>query len=80
MLADSRDAAIVGALVRLGRGLGLRVVAEGVESLEQSHRLQRLQCFEQQGRHFSDALSAPQFEALLAASPVAGAAPRGWAV
>lgn len=68
MLADSRDAAIVGALVRLGRGLGLRVVAEGVESLEQSQRLQRLQCFEQQGRHFSDVLSAPQFEVLLAAS------------
>ena len=81
MLADSRDAAIVGALVRLGRGLGLRVVAEGVESLEQSQRLQRLQCFEQQGRHFSDALPAPQFEALLTSSPVAVATEsRGWAV
>ncbi|MGV3708375.1 MAG: putative bifunctional diguanylate cyclase/phosphodiesterase [Gemmatimonas sp.] len=79
MLADSRDAAIVGALVRLGRGLGLRVVAEGVESLEQSQRLQRLQCFEQQGRHFADALSAPQFEALLAASPGPGES-RSWAV
>ena len=79
MLGDSRDAAIVGALVRLGRGLGLRVVAEGVESLEQSHRLQRMQCFEQQGRHFSDVLPAPQFEALLAASPGAQAENRGWA-
>lgn len=80
MLADSRDAAIVGALVRLGRGLGLRVVAEGVESLEQSQRLQRMQCFEQQGRHFSDVLSAPQFDALLAASPGAQTENRGWAV
>ena len=81
MLADSRDAAIVGALVRLGRGLGLRVVAEGVESLEQSQRLQRLQCFEQQGRHFSDALPAPQFEALLAVSPsVVATENREWAV
>lgn len=80
MLEDPRDAAIVGALVRLGRGLGLRVVAEGVENLEQSQRLQRMQCFEQQGRHFSDALSAPQFEALLAASPVATVEPRSWAV
>jgi diguanylate cyclase (GGDEF)-like protein len=79
MLADARDAAIVGALVRLGRGLGLRVVAEGVESLEQSQRLQRLQCFEQQGRHFADALSAPQFEALLAASPGPSES-RSWAV
>lgn len=69
MLADPRDAAIVGALVRLGRGLGLRVVAEGVESAEQSQRLQRMQCFEQQGRHFSDALTSPQFEALIAGGP-----------
>jgi diguanylate cyclase (GGDEF)-like protein len=69
MLADARDAAIVGALVRLARGLGLRVVAEGVESVEQSQRLQRMQCFEQQGRHFSDALSAPQFEAMLEGTP-----------
>lgn len=80
MLADSRDAAIVGALVRLGRGLGLRVVAEGVESLEQSQRLQRMQCFEQQGRHFSDVLSAPQFDAMLAASTNAQSENRGWAV
>jgi diguanylate cyclase (GGDEF)-like protein len=69
MLADTRDAAIVSALVRLARGLGLRVVAEGVESVEQSQRLQRMQCFEQQGRHFSDALSGPQFEALLEGTP-----------
>lgn len=80
MLADQRDSAIVGALVRLGRGLGLRVVAEGVESLEQSQRLQRIQCFEQQGRHFSDALSAAQFEALLAASPANNPEARSWAV
>ena len=78
MLADPRDAAIVGALVRLGRGLGLRVVAEGVESAEQSARLQRLQCFEQQGRHFSDALSAPQFEALLATPMQAAVEARAW--
>lgn len=80
MLEDQRDSAIVGALVRLGRGLGLRVVAEGVESLEQSQRLQRIQCFEQQGRHFSDALSAAQFEALLAASPANNIEARSWAV
>jgi EAL domain-containing protein (putative c-di-GMP-specific phosphodiesterase class I) len=71
MLADTRDAAIVSALVRLGRGLGLRVVAEGVENMEQSLRLQRMQCFEQQGRHFADALTSPQFEALLAGGPPA---------
>ena len=65
MLADSRDAAIVGSLVRLAHGLGLRVVAEGVESAEQSQRLARLQCFEQQGQHFSDAVTGTAFEALL---------------
>ena len=56
MLVDQRDQAIVASMVRLARGLGLDVVAEGVESAEQAQRLARLQCFAQQGRHFSEAL------------------------
>jgi diguanylate cyclase (GGDEF)-like protein len=63
MLTDPRDLAIVGALVRLAHGVGLGVLAEGVESAEQAKRLAELRCVEQQGRHFSDALPA---EALLA--------------
>jgi diguanylate cyclase (GGDEF)-like protein len=56
MLVDQRDQAIVSSMVRLARGLGLDVVAEGVENAEQAQRLARLQCFAQQGRHFSEAV------------------------
>ncbi len=66
LLLDQRDQAIVSSMVRLARGLGLDVVAEGVENGEQSQRLARLQCFEQQGRHFGEALPACEFAALLA--------------
>jgi diguanylate cyclase (GGDEF)-like protein len=65
LLLDQRDQAIVGSMVRLARGLGLDVVAEGVESGEQSQRLARLQCFAQQGRHFSDAVTESELNALL---------------
>ncbi len=65
-LVDQRDQAIVASMVRLARGLGLDVVAEGVENGEQSQRLARLQCFAQQGRHFSDAVPYAAMTALLA--------------
>ncbi len=66
LLLDQRDQAIVSSMVRLARGLGLGVVAEGVENGEQSQRLARLHCFEQQGRHFGEAVSALEFASLLA--------------
>jgi EAL domain-containing protein (putative c-di-GMP-specific phosphodiesterase class I) len=56
MLVDQRDEAIVSSMVRLARGLGLDVIAEGVENGEQAQRLARLQCVAQQGRHFSEAV------------------------
>jgi len=65
LLLDQRDQAIVSSMVRLARGLGLDVVAEGVENAEQSQRLARLQCFEQQGRHFSEALPAFELSSML---------------
>jgi len=60
LLLDPRDQAIVSSLARLGRGLGLEVAADGVENAEQAQRLARLQCFVQQGRHFSDPLADAQ--------------------
>jgi diguanylate cyclase (GGDEF)-like protein len=56
MLVDQRDEAIVSSMVRLARGLGLDVVAEGVENGEQAQRLARMQCVAQQGRHFCEAV------------------------
>ncbi|MES2525112.1 MAG: EAL domain-containing protein [Gemmatimonadota bacterium] len=78
MIADARDLAIVSSLVRLARGLGLDVVAEGVESAEQSQRLARLQCFEQQGRHFSDAVPEAGMARLLQSAPMSEPDVRTW--
>lgn len=46
---DSDDAAIVSAIVALGRALGLRIVAEGVETDRQQDFLTRLGCDSLQG-------------------------------
>jgi diguanylate cyclase (GGDEF)-like protein len=55
---DERDAAIVYATVELGRRLGMRVVAEGVESAENWDALARLLCDEAQGFYLSRPLTA----------------------
>ena len=49
---DRRDAAIVEAIVGLGRNLGLEVIAEGVETDRQAQALRRLGCPLVQGFHF----------------------------
>ncbi len=46
---DPRDAAIVGSIVDLARGLGLRSVAEGVETPEQQRVLREVGCTTVQG-------------------------------
>ncbi len=49
MLNDPDDMAIVEGVIALGRAFGLRVVAEGVETLEQAQYLKRLGCTIVQG-------------------------------
>lgn len=58
MCEEPGDAAIVAASIRLARGLGLEVVAEGVESAEQLVQLRVLGCELGQGYHFAKALPA----------------------
>jgi diguanylate cyclase (GGDEF)-like protein len=65
MATDARDAAIVRCTIDLARSLGLRVVAEGVESADVRHRLTTLGCDQGQGFSFSRALPATQFSAWL---------------
>ncbi|MCZ4492515.1 MAG: hypothetical protein JWP53_1446 [Conexibacter sp.] len=62
MVDDPQDAAIVGSVVGLGRALGLRVVAEGVETAEAFQRLADLGCDVAQGFGLARPMPAPQFE------------------
>jgi diguanylate cyclase (GGDEF)-like protein len=67
MGTDARDAAIVRCTIDLARSLGLRVVAEGVESPEVRGRLTTLGCDQAQGYSFSRALPQADFAAWLTA-------------
>ena len=57
-------------IVRLGAGLEMTVVAEGVECAEQWQQLRALGCAEGQGFLFSRPLTAAEFTATLLASPL----------
>ncbi|ANF86029.1 membrane protein [Pseudomonas antarctica] len=60
---DSDDAAIVSAIVALGQALGLRIVAEGVETDMQQSFLTRLGCNSLQGYLLGHPLPADSFMA-----------------
>jgi EAL domain-containing protein (putative c-di-GMP-specific phosphodiesterase class I) len=60
------DAAIVIAVISMARSLRLRVVAEGVETLQELEFLCAHQCDEVQGYYFSRPVPAAQFAQLLA--------------
>ena len=63
---DPNDAAITHAIIGLAHWLGLFVVAEGVETLEQARFLAAAGCDEFQGYYLSRPLAPLQFAALLA--------------
>jgi diguanylate cyclase (GGDEF)-like protein/PAS domain S-box-containing protein len=62
------NTAIVTAVIAMARSLELKVVAEGVEKLEQLDFLRAHQCDEAQGYYFSRPIPAAQFAHLLAMS------------
>lgn len=65
-LADPCNAAIVRAIVNLGKDLGITTVAEGIETKAQADRLHQAGCNQAQGYLFSPAVAADQVPALLA--------------
>ena len=63
--SDTADAAIVTAVVCMGKSLNQRVIAEGVETREQMAFLQARGCGEGQGYFFSRPVTAEALSALL---------------
>jgi predicted signal transduction protein with EAL and GGDEF domain/FixJ family two-component response regulator len=66
MLDHPRDDAFVRATLAVGRSLGTKVTAEGVETVEQSRALIALGCVGQQGNLHAPAVGAPMIPEVLA--------------
>ncbi len=67
---DSEDQAIAQAIISMGKALGMTVVAEGVETIEQETFLREHACDETQGFLFSKAVPPAQLAELLRAPPL----------
>lgn len=65
VLQDANDAAIARTIIALAQSLNLQVTAEGVESEEQRHFLERSGCHAWQGYLLSPPVPVLEFEALL---------------
>jgi len=62
---DSQDDAIVRAIITLGHALELKVIAEGIETLEQQDFLRSERCNEGQGYYYGRPVTAEALEQLL---------------
>ncbi|SFC30147.1 PAS domain S-box-containing protein/diguanylate cyclase (GGDEF) domain-containing protein [Marinospirillum celere] len=65
LVKDDSNTAIISAVIGLGKGLGMQVVAEGVETALQRKLLEEAGCHVGQGYHFSYPLPLPQLIGLL---------------
>ncbi|MCI2008687.1 MAG: EAL domain-containing protein [Acetobacter peroxydans] len=61
---DPTDAAVVKAILYLGRSFGMDVIAEGVETEAQLNFLKQVGCNEAQGYLFGRPMTAAQFSKL----------------
>ena len=62
---DANDAEIIRAIVAMARSLGLDMIAEGVEQIDQLDFLQQQGCFLYQGYLFSKPVALEQFQQML---------------
>jgi diguanylate cyclase (GGDEF)-like protein/PAS domain S-box-containing protein len=65
------SAPLIRAVIAMGKSLGCRIVAEGVETKQQFAHLRAENCDEGQGYHFSPPVNAATFERLLSNAPFA---------
>jgi diguanylate cyclase (GGDEF)-like protein/PAS domain S-box-containing protein len=74
---DNEDRAITEAIIAMGKSLGLNVVAEGVETVQQLDFLRHKDCDEMQGFYFSKPVAPDDLAQLLRRHQAAPAAPAG---
>jgi len=67
---------LVGAIIAMGRSLGLDIVAEGVELKSHLTALERMGCHYAQGYYFSRPVPAEEFDVVAARVTALLAAPR----
>ncbi|MBE9043137.1 EAL domain-containing protein [Pleurocapsales cyanobacterium LEGE 10410] len=65
MLADRKSKILIGSMIEMGHNLGYEIIAEGVETAEQCHTLQKLGCETAQGYLFSKPVSSDEISKLL---------------
>lgn len=65
IMADKNDQAIVKTIITMALGLGLSVIAEGIETQDQFNILKTLGCENFQGYYFGKPIPIEQFEASL---------------
>jgi EAL domain-containing protein (putative c-di-GMP-specific phosphodiesterase class I) len=66
-MTKTREAhSVVASIISMAHGLGLRVVAEGVETKEEQEELRLMQCDEVQGYFHSKPVPPDEFFRLLA--------------
>ncbi|WP_350332982.1 putative bifunctional diguanylate cyclase/phosphodiesterase [Coralliovum pocilloporae] len=64
-VGDQSKAAITELIISMSRILDVKIIAEGVETVDQHDWLKQRGCHEYQGFLFSPAVSGPEFEALI---------------
>lgn len=74
-LTHAPDALLTRQIVEIGKGLGLCVVAEGVETASQADLLTAMGCDELQGFYFNKPLDLAEYQALLEEQHEEGATP-----
>jgi len=70
LASDPRKKPVVEAIIRMGQSMGMKIVAEGIETYEELLLLRELGCDEAQGYYFSKPLSATDYTEVLAAKEV----------